>query len=41
MIESLDRLVGDVHASREDSRTSPDPASLVTAELGDRVVYRR
>jgi hypothetical protein len=41
VIKSLDRLVGDVHASREDSRTSPDPASLVTAELGDRAVYRR
>jgi hypothetical protein len=41
VIKSLDGLVGDVHASREDSRTSPDPASLVTAELGDRAVHRR
>jgi hypothetical protein len=41
VIKSLDGLVGDVHASREDSRTSPDPASLVTAELGDHAVHRR
>jgi hypothetical protein len=41
VIKSLDGLVGDVHASREDSRTSPDPATLVTAELGDRAVHRR
>jgi hypothetical protein len=41
VIKTLDGLVGDVHASREDSRTSPDPASLVTASLGDRAVHRR
>jgi hypothetical protein len=41
VIRSLDTLVGDVHASREDSRTTPDPASLVTAALGDRAVHRR
>jgi hypothetical protein len=41
VIRTLDALVGDVHASREDSRTSPDPAALVTASLGDRAVHRR
>jgi hypothetical protein len=41
VIRSLDALVGDVHAAREDSRTSPDPASLVTASVGERPAHRR
>lgn len=41
VIRILDELVGDVHASREDSRTSPDPAALVTASIGERAVLRR
>jgi len=41
VIRSLDALVGDVQAAREDSRTSPDPASLVTASVGERPACRR
>jgi hypothetical protein len=35
-LKVLDGLVGDLSASRESSRLSPDPVSLLTAGLGER-----
>jgi hypothetical protein len=38
VIRALDGLVDDLHASRESSQLSEDPASLLTAGLGERRV---